>query len=224
MSQKPPEPSRGATGTDPAEASSCDANDSTAPQGIPVISRNIEKAADVAVASMRVSYTRSEWPPRSQQERATMPPPVPMEQLVERMMLADSDRAPLADIQPIIHTVSGDTNPPGSDVDTVRTRMADMQRVPMSPAPTSAPQDDVPTIPPYAAAADTLPPANMADDTEPGFRPLMPDSIPPLPFATATAIGTAEAVLEEFGVEFFKSSRSIAKNDSPDEPSRSRPA
>lgn len=174
--------------------------------------RNIELAADAALSSMRVAYSR---PAGSEHERITMPPPVPMEQIVERMMLADSDRAPPPDIKPIIQTPSGDSNPPGSDVDTVRTKMADMQRVPMSPAPVSAPQDDVPTVPPHVNNADTLPPSNMADDTEPGFRPLMSEPPPALP--NVTAMNTAEAVLEQFGVEFFKG-RPVAKEVPLDEP------
>lgn len=202
MSKKPPDPPRDAAGKDPAEDAPRDANDTTAPQGIPVVSRNIEIATDAAVASMRVTYTRPSGP---EHERRTLPPPVPMEQLVEHMMLADSDRAPPPDIKPIIRAPSGDSNPPGSDVDTVRTRMADMNRVPLSPAPTSAPQDDVPTVPPYPDDADTLPPVTVADDTEPGFRPLMSDRPPPPP----SAIDTAEAVLEEFGVEFFKGRPSV---------------
>ncbi len=213
MSQKPPEPSVAAAGTEPTDGFSRDANETTAPQGIPVVSRNIELAADTAFASMRVSYTRPAGP---EHERRTMPPPVPMEQIVEGMMLADSDRAPPADINPIIQTALGDSIPPGSDVDTVRTKLADMQRVPMSPAPASAPQDDVPTVPPYPDD-DTLPPANIADDTEPGFRPLMSEP-PPAASATASAIITAESVLEEFGVEFFKA-RPAPKDVSLDEPS-----
>jgi hypothetical protein len=214
MSQKPPDPPRDAAEKDSAEGSVRDANDSTAPQGIPAVSRNIEIAADAALGSMRVSFTRSSG---SEHERRTLPPPVPMEQLVERMMFADSDRAPPSDIKPLIHAPSGDSNPPGSDVDTVRTRMADMQRVPMSPAPSSAPLDDAPTAVPYPHDADTLPPANIADDTEPGFRPLMTDS-PPAP----SAIDTAEAVLEEFGVEFFKG-RPTTTDVPQEEQSRLRP-
>lgn len=213
MSQKPADPSLGAAGKEPTDGSSLDANETTSPQGIPVVSRNIELAADAALTSMRVSYAR---PAAPENDRRTMPPPVPMEQLVERMMLADSDRAPPPDIKPIIHT-SGDSNPPGSDVETVRTKLADMQRVPMSPAPPSAPQDDVLTVPPYPDDADTLPPANIDDDTEPGFRPLMSEP-PPAASATVTAINAAEAVLEEFGVEFFKS-RTSSKDVSVDEPS-----
>lgn len=212
MSQKPSDPVRG-DGAEPADGSARDPNDTTAPQGIPVVSRNIELAADAALASMVRSYAR---PAGTEHERTTMPPPVPMEQLVERMMLADSDRAPPPDIKPIIQTVAGDSNPPGSDVDTVRTKMADMQRVPMSPAPSSAPQDDVPTVPPYPHDADTLPPSNIGDDTEPGFRPLMSEP-PPAPSPRTSALNTAGAVLEEFGVELFKE-RSSVKDVSFDEP------
>lgn len=213
MSQKPPDPSRGDAGTEPTDGSVRDANDTTAPQGIPIVPRNVELAADAAISSMRVAYAR---PAGSEHERITMPPPVPMEQIVERMMLADSDRAPPPDIKPIIHAGSGDTNPPGSDVDTVRTKMADMQRVPMSPAPVSEPQDDVPTVPPYAGDDDTLPPADMDTDTEPGFRPLMSEP-PPALVPPVTAMNTAEAVLGQFGVEFFKG-RPIAKEVPLDEP------
>jgi hypothetical protein len=212
MSQKSPDPSRGAAGDEPTEGSARDANDTTAPQGIPVVPRNIEVAADAALASMRVAYTR---PAGSEHERRTMPPPVPMEQLVERMMLADSDRVP-SDIRPIIHTPSGDSNPPGSDVDTVRTKMADMQRVPMSPAPSSAPQDEVPTVPPYPHDADTLPPSNIIDDTEPGFRPLMSEPPPPM-LPTTSALDTAHAVLGELGVELFKN-RPLPRDVGHDEP------
>lgn len=213
MSQKSPDSSRGAPGEEPADAPARDPNDTTAPQGIPVVSRNIEAAADAALTSMVVSYARSA---NSVHERATMPPPVPMEQLVERMMLADSDRAPPPDIRPLIHATSGDSNPPGSDVDTVRTKMADMQRVPMSPAPASAPHDDVPTVPPYPHDADTLPPSNIIDDTEPGFRPLMSEP-PPAPSPRTSAINAAGAVLEEFGVELFRE-RSSVTDVSFDEP------
>jgi hypothetical protein len=212
MSQKPADPSVGAVGAEPTDESSRDANDTTAPQGVPVVSRNIELAADAAFASMRVTFTR---PAGSENDRRTMPPPVPMEQLVERMMLADSDRAPPADIKPLIQ--ASDSIPPGSDVDTVRTNMADMHHVPMSPAPPSAPQDDIPTVPPYADDDDTLPPANIDDDTDPGFRPFMSER-PPAVSVTATAIGAAEAVFEELGVEFFKV-RSTSKDVSLDEPS-----
>ena len=59
MSQKPPDPSLGAAGTEPTDGSSVDANETTAPQGIPAVSRNIELAADAAFTSMRVSYARS---------------------------------------------------------------------------------------------------------------------------------------------------------------------
>jgi hypothetical protein len=139
-----------------------------------------------------------------------------MEQLVERMMLADSDRAPPPDIKALVSTPSGDSNPPGSDVDTVRTKMADMQHVPMSPAPTSAPQDEVPTVPPYPHDADTLPPSRLGDDREPVFRPRMSD-LPPAISAKESAIDAAEAVLEALGVEFHKS-RSVSKDVSLDEP------
>ncbi len=211
MSQKPSDPVRDA-GAEPPDGSARDPNDTTAPQGIPVVSRNVELAADAALASMVRSYSR---PTGSEHDRVTMPPPVPMEQLVETMMLADSDRVP-PDIKPIIQTTTGDSNPPGSDVDTVRTKMADMQRVPMSPAPTSAPQDEVPTVPPYPHDADTLPPSNIADDTEPGFRPLMSDP-PPAPSPRTSALNAAGAVLEEFGVELFRE-RSSIKDVSFDEP------
>lgn len=213
MTQKPPDPSSITAGTDPTDASARDANDTTAPQGIPVVSRNIELAADAALNSMVVAYSRSA---SADQERITMPPPVPMEQLVETMMLADSDRAPPPDIKPIIQTTSGDSNPPGSDVDTVRTKMADMHRVPMSPAPPSAPQDDVPTVPPYPNDADTLRPTIDADEPAPlVLRPLL--SEPPPPVMPVTAIDTAEAVLGELGVELFKG-RSATKDVSLDEP------
>lgn len=213
MSQKPADSSRGAAGPEPTDGSSHDPNDTTAPQGIPVVSRNIDTAADTARTSMVVTYSR---PAGSVHDRATMPPPMPMEQLVERMMLADSDRAPPPDIRPLIQTTSGDSNPPGSDVDTVRTKMADMQHVPMSPAPVSAPQDDVPTVPPYPHDADTLPPSNIVDDTEPGFRPLMSEP-PPAPSPRTSAIDAAGAVLEEFGVELFRDRTSV-KDVSFDEP------
>jgi len=213
MSQKPPDSSREAAGEKPTEGSARDANETTAPQGLPVISRNIELAADVALNSMVVAYSQ---PARAEHDRVTMPPPVPMEQLVERMMLADSDRAPPPDIKPLIHTTSGDSNPPGSDVDTVRTKMADMQRVPMSPAPASGPQDEVPTVPPYPHDADTLPPSNIVDDTEPGYRPLMSEPPPPMS-PTTTAIDTAEAVLGEMGLDLLRA-RAAAKDLAQDEP------
>lgn len=213
MSQKPPDPSREAAGDEPTEGSARDANDTTAPQGIPVVSRNIELAADAALTSMVVAYSPTA---RVEHDRVTMPPPVPMEQLVEHMMLADSDRAPPPDLKPLIHTTSGDSNPPGSDVDTVRTKMADMQHVPMSPAPSSAPQDDVPTVPPYPHDADTLPPSNIVDDTEPGFRPLMSEPPPPMS-PTSVAIDAAEEVLGGMGLDLLRAraaAKDLAQEDS----------
>jgi hypothetical protein len=88
----------------------------------------------------------------------------------------------------------------------------------LSPVPATPRQDDFPTIPPYPDDADTLPPVTMADDTEPGFRPIMLESVPP----AAIAIDTAEAVLEEFGVGFYKGVTN-PKDVVPDEPPRTRP-
>lgn len=206
MTQKPPDSSREAAGDEPTEGPARDAKDSTAPQGIPVVSRNVELAADAAFTSMVVAYSQSA---KAEHDRVTMPPPVPMEQLVEHMMLADSDRAPPPDLKPIMLTSSGDSNPPGSDVDTVRTKMADMQHVPMSPAPSSAPQDDVPTVPPYPHNADTLPPSRIIDQP-PSFRPLMSEPPPPLSPKSA-AIDTAEAVLGEMGLDLLRA-RAAAKD------------
>jgi hypothetical protein len=207
MSQKPSDSSREPAGDQPTDGPARDANETTAPQGLPVISRNIELAADAALTSMVVAYSQNA---KTEHDRVTMPPPVPMEQLVEHMMLADSDRAPPPDIKPIIHTTPGDSNPPGSDVDTVRTKMADMQRVPMSPAPASGPQDDVPSPPQYPHDADTLPPSNIVDDTEPGYRPLMSEPPPPMSPKSA-AIDTAEAVLGEMGLDLLRA-RAAAKD------------
>ncbi|MRG91029.1 hypothetical protein [Polyangium spumosum] len=247
MSQKPPERTDEETGdeaTDPEGKGAADRGGARKP----VVPRGLGLAGDtVRPPQPVVSFGEAEPLPEFMQDRETLPPPIPMEQLVEQMMKPEEpeERASSA-----AETVP----PPASDVDTVRPRGDDAKTIPprgddtipprMHDAKTVPPrgddsepprgddttvdlrQDDLATLPPPLLDADTMPgvAAGLMEEHEPLYRGITArDSSSSL---TARAIDTAEAVFEELGVELFRA-RDTLETEPPrareTEPPRSRP-
>ncbi|MDI1432256.1 hypothetical protein [Polyangium sorediatum] len=156
MSQKPPERSNEETGDQGQGPEGKGAADRGARK--PVVPRGLGLAGDTVRPPqpvVSVSFGDAEPLPEFIQERETLPPPVPMEQLVAQMM------RPEASDEPRAGSAAAETiPPPASDVDTVRPRGDDAKTIP--------PRGDD-TIPPRPLhEAKTIPP--RGDDTEPPQR------------------------------------------------------
>jgi hypothetical protein len=238
MSQKPPEPSdKGSKKQDeaaPAEGGS----DRPAPRGKPVVPRGLGLAGDTTRPPQPVvSFGEPEPLPAFEQDRETLPPPIPMEQLIAQMMQPEVDPG-MVDTQP----------PPGNDKDTIRPRGDEAQTEPplgddgrdtLPPGSenmrtTLLPRGgDMPTPPPHQDSMATMPPPPASDrDTLPPGGDEEPDDlaprgpvqrVPPARESTAStsrAIETAEAVFQELGVELF-APHSAARSG--EEPPRTRP-
>ena len=142
-----------------------------------------------------VSYGEKEtFPPLPSflQDRETLPPPVPMEQLVAQMMTPDAEMPRLEvteDLARLSKSSGADTlPPPASDVDTVRTRSDQAKTIPPTgdeptgdestgDEPTVMRDDDAKTIPP--GADDSLPFAQNDVPTLPPPGVDDADTIPP---------------------------------------------
>ncbi|MDI3283932.1 hypothetical protein [Polyangium sp. 15x6] len=154
MSQKPPERSNEETGDEGPGPEGKGAADRGARK--PVVPRGLGLAGDtVRPPQPVVSFGDSEPLPDFIQDRETLPPPIPMEQLVEQMMKPDVEEEPRG-----FSAAAETIPPPASDVDTVRPRGDDAKTIP--------PRGDD-TIPPRPLhEAKTVPPSG--DDTEPPQR------------------------------------------------------
>jgi len=241
MSQKSPERLDDETAAETPKAKAGDAVLREAMRGKQVVPRGIGLAGDtVHPAEPVVSYGEIEPLPAFEQDRETLPPPVPMEQLVEQMMQPDAELAGLEVMRPRPSGLSETIPPPASDVDTVRPRGDEPRTIPpldddtlplgRYDAKTIPPTGDtdrprpeeIATMPPPRDDADTLPPAKgpVVEEHEALYRGVSSRESPTS--VTARAIDTAEAVFEELGVELFKG-RSSAREDVPEEPPRTRP-
>jgi hypothetical protein len=163
-----------------------------------------------------VSFGEAEPLPSFVQDRETLPPPVPMEQLVQQMMRPEIDPEALGQVSSTAETVpppsDGDTIPPRSDADTVPPR-----------------GDDVATLPPPASDADTVPPTGDDEPEAHAAHEAVATAARAQDADTARALDTAEAVFQELGVELFKRSEKTPAEEPPrsrsaEEPPRSRSA
>ncbi|MDI1445888.1 hypothetical protein [Polyangium sp. 6x1] len=200
MSQKPPERSNEETGDEgPSPEGKGPADRAGARK--PVVPRGLGLAGDtVRPPQPVVSFGDAEPLPDVFQDRETLPPPIPMEQLVEQMMRSEENDEPRP-----TSAVSETIPPPASDVDTVRPRGDEAKTIPprgddtipprpLHEAKTIPPQGDD-TEPPQRDEAKTMPP--RGDDTTVDMRQDDLATLPPPLMDQDTLPGVAPNLLEE---------------------------
>ncbi len=197
MSQKPPERSEDETGDEGPGTQGSGAMDRGGARK-PVVPRGLGLAGDtVRPPQPVVSFGEPEPLPEFVQDRETLPPPVPMEQLVEQMMQPDME------LEEARRSSAETIPPPASDVDTVRPRGDDARTIPprdddtilqrVHDAKTIPPRGDD-SEPPRRDDAKTMPP--RGEDTDP---PRQDDlaTLPPPQNDADTLPGVANNLLEE---------------------------
>jgi len=199
MSQKPPERTEDESRDEGAGPEAKGAADRGARK--PVVPRGLGLAGDtVRPPQPVVSFGEPEPLPDFFEDRETLPPPIPMEQLVEQMMRPEEAEEPRA-----FSGASETIPPPASDVDTVRPRGDDAKTIPprgddtipprpLHEAKTIPPRGDD-TEPPQRDDAQTMPP--RADDTTVDLRQDDLVTLPPPILDQDTMPGVAAGLLEE---------------------------